>query len=471
MAEYDVAIVGAGVIGALLARELSRYHLRVALLEREVDFPGGASKANSGILHSGYDPPPGTLMARLNLEGNDLYHQLAQDLGFGLRRTGSLTVALTDEEVQVLSGLLDRGRANGVRGLRLVSGQEARQLEPLLSREVRAGLWAPSAGIVDPQGLLWTALENAVTNGVRLRRGFAVNNLRRVGALTRVEGEEWSPAADKATRPVALTCRYLVNAAGTGVGHLAALAGDYLPVRARRGEYLILDRGVTDLRRVIFPLPSGAGKGILAIPTIHGNALLGPTSTWQDDLEASATTRRGLEEALAGARRLVPSLSARQVIAQFAGIRAVSGDDFQLRPSDRWPGLLHAAGICSPGLSAAPAVAHYLVGLLQEMGLNLEAKPEWEPGRPVAVASGRVVCRCEKVTEGEIRRAIAGPAGARTIDGVKQRTRAGMGRCQGAFCRHRVAALISEELRIPVERVTQRGPGSWLVVPMEESNE
>lgn len=471
----DVVIIGAGVIGALLARELARHEVRVTVIDKAFDFPAGASRANSGILHAGYDAEPGSLKARLNVAGVSLYPTICAELDVAWRRTGSLVVASGPTEEHALAELLTRGAANGVPDLAIISGDAARRREPHLAPDITAALLAPSAGIIDPQGLNIAALENAASNGVTVSRGIRAEGFARdsAGRLTAV-----------LTSAGPLPCRFAVNAAGLGSGRLATAAGDDLPVTARRGQYLLLDKTATDLvHEPIFPIPSAAGKGMLLIPTAHGNVLAGPTAEDTGDPRLRRTTAAGLDLVLTSARRIVPDFPRDQVIAAFSGVRAVSGDDFVIRPSAVTHGVLHLAGICSPGLSAAPAIALLACKELAALGLALQPRADFDPYRPAPErlldldgparerlltkdpAYGHIVCRCEQVSEGEIVAAIRRPVGARTVDGVKLRTRAGMGRCQGGFCAGRVATILARELGLPLTEVTRHGPGSWLVLP------
>jgi glycerol-3-phosphate dehydrogenase len=451
--------------------------VRVTVIDEAFDFPAGASRANSGILHAGYDAEPGSLKARLNVAGINLYPGICAELNVAWRRTGSLVVAFGPAEERALAALLARGAANGVPDLTIISGDATRQREPHLAPGVTAALFAPSAGIIDPQGLNIAALENAASNGVVVRRGIRAEGFARdsAGRLTAV-----------LTSAGPLPCRFAVNAAGLGSGRLAAAAGDDLPVTARRGQYLLLDKAAADVvHEPIFPVPSTAGKGMLLIPTAHGNVLAGPTAEDTDDPRPQRTTAAGLDLVLTAARRIVPDFPRDQVIAAFSGVRAVSGADFVIRPSAATHGVLHLAGICSPGLSAAPAVALLARDELAALGLVLRPRADFDPYRPVPrqlldldeparerllaedPAYGHIVCRCEQISEGEIVAAIRRPVGARTVDGVKLRTRAGMGRCQGGFCAGRAAAILARELGLPLAEITHHGPGSWLVLPRE----
>ena len=472
--EFDVVIVGAGVVGAMLARNLSRYRISVCLLEKENDVAMGASRANSGIIHGGYDPEPGTVKASLNRRGVELLFQAAKELNVPCQRNGSMVCAFTPEEDDHLQALYRRGQENGTPGLAILTGEEAREKEPYLSEAVTSALYVPNAGIISPYELTVAAVGNAMDNGVTLHRNFEVQKICREDGrftLTAASGES-------------VAGRYLVNCAGGHADRIARLAGDgFFTLIPRAGEYLLLDK--TEgfrARHTLFPCPTKNGKGILVSPTIHGNLLLGPTAAVVESPDSRETTREGLEEVLRLATKTVPSVDTRQVITSFAGVRASEeGGDFILQASQKVPGLIHAGAIDSPGLTCCVAIAEQLTRLLTEAGLILSEKEKWDGSRedPCAFrmlseeekndwiqrdpAYGKIVCRCECVSEGEILRAIRQNPGARDLDGVKRRTRSGMGRCQGGFCGPYVMQLLSRELKIPMEQVTKSGEGSYLL--------
>ncbi|MGE5574095.1 MAG: NAD(P)/FAD-dependent oxidoreductase [Bacteroidota bacterium] len=466
----DVAVIGAGVIGAAIARELARYDLAVVLLEREMEPAFGTSKANSGVVHAGFHSAPGTLEASLCVEGNVMFDEIAAELSVPFKRNGSLMVAMSLEEVDVLREYLDRGRRNGVPGLRLLDAGEVHALEPGLSPDVVAALHAPTGGIVCPYQLTFALVENAVANGVRFMAGSPVTSLHvGNGRVTAVE----------TAQATIIEAEWVVNAAGLFADQIAAMAGDEsFEIRPRKGEEYLLDKRVGSLvRSTVFPVPTPVSKGILVIPTADGNIMVGPTAEDVSDRLDLATTRAGFEAVFAAARRMVPAVSPRDVIASFAGLRAASSErDFIIRPSGVTRGMVHVAGIESPGLTAAPAIACMVVGILRDEGLEARARRGFNPIRPAPVrfsqlsraeqarlvesdpSFGRIVCRCETVTEAEVLDAIR--RGARTVDGVKLRTRAGMGRCQGGFCMPRVMRILSRELGVPLEAITKRGPSS-----------
>jgi glycerol-3-phosphate dehydrogenase len=469
----DVIIIGGGVVGCSIARALSRYRVRVLLLEREADVCSGTSKANSAIVHAGYDAKPGSLKARLNLAGNRLYDQVCADLDVLFQRCGTYVVALTAEDLPTLDDLYARGLQNGVPGMRLISGDEMRRAEPLINPQTPGALYAPTGGIVDPFMLTIAAAENAVANGAQVQLETEVTGLLRQDG--RIAGVA-TPRGDYAGR-------FVINAAGVHADTIMAHAGLHdFRIHPRKGEYYIFDREKSAVRTVLFPCPTRVSKGIVVTPTAHGNTLLGPNAADIEGKEDLSVTPAGLDEVFTGAQRLVPSLDRRDIIAVFAGLRAAgSSGDFHIAAPPQAPGLINVAGIESPGLTAAPAIAEYVLDLLRECGLDLVARPDYNPVRhpprfgelsrqeqAALIARdpryGRIVCRCETVTEGEIVAAIHAPLPARTYDALKRRTRLGAGRCQGGFDTPRVLDILARELGIPPTSVTKRGPGSEFVV-------
>ena len=471
---YDVLIVGAGVIGGMLARELSKYQLSVCLLEKENDVACGASRANSGIVHGGYDPEPGTLKAKLNAEGVELLFQAAQELNIPIKRNGSMVCAFSAEEEKHLEELYLRGQQNAIPGLVLLSGDEARALEPALSEKITKVLRVTNAGIVCPYDLTIAAIGNAMDNGVELKREFAVAVISRensVFTVTSATGES-------------VEGRFLVNCAGGYSDRIAQMAGDpCFKVIPRAGEYMLLDKteGST-VSHTLFQVPTAEGKGILVSPTVDGNLLLGPTAVKVETPESRDTTPDGLAVVSRLSAKTVPSVNFRQVITSFTGVRATGDEgEFVLKASDKVEGLIHAGAIDSPGLTCCVSIAKYLVGILNVQGLQLENKDHWNGNRADAhafrkmsvedknayiqanPAYGKIVCRCETVTEGEILSAIRNNPPARDIDGVKRRTRGGMGRCQGGFCGPYVMELLAREMGVPMEAVTKSGSGSYMV--------
>lgn len=469
--QYDVVIVGAGVIGGMVARELSRYQLRVCLLEKENDVAMGASKANSGIIHGGYDPVPGTLKATMNTAGIDLLYEAAEQLHVPYEKNGSMVCAFgLPEEEQTLEDLLHRGEKNGIHCLSILTGDEARKLEPELSQAVSKVLYVPNAGIICPYDLTIAAVGNAMDNGVTLLRNFEVRSIEQKDGFQ-------VTAADGRT----VSSTYLINCAGGFSDRIAAMAGDgFFTILPRAGEYQLLDKEEgRRVRHTIFQVPTKEGKGILVTPTVDGNLLTGPTAHLVESPECAETTQSGLQTVSKLAAKSVPGINFRQVITSFTGVRASEAHgDFIIRPSERVNNLIHVAAIDSPGLTSCVAIARYVVELLRGQGAELKPKADWDGTRPdphafrhmteeeqnefiqTHPAYGRIVCRCETVSEGEMVDAIRRNPQAMDVDGVKRRTRGGMGRCQGGFCAPYVMELLSRELHIPLEQITKCGPGS-----------
>ena len=472
---YDIAVIGAGVVGALVARELSRYDLRTALAERLHDVAQGTTKANSAIVHAGFDAKVGSWKAKTNVRGNEMMPALCETLHVPFEQCGSLVVGFSDEELPVLEHLKARGEENGVPGLRLLGKEELLAMEPNINPDAVGALYAPTGAIISPYELCIAAAECAVREGVALCRDFDVTEIVQNpdGFIVK------SPAGE-------IHAKVVVNAAGVHADDVAKMIGDEsFSIRARRGEYLLLDsaRGGV-VGRTVFQCPGKMGKGVLVTPTVHGNVLLGPSAADIDDKLDLTTTDAGLRGVQEAVALSLPAFRVGDVITSFTGLRAhCDRDDFILEPSAVNGKFIHAAGVESPGLTAAPAIAEYIAGLaLEALGGKPDLKPGWDPGRaePVRMneldaeqrrakirenpAYGRIICRCETVSEGEIVDAIHAPAGARDVDGVKRRTRAGMGRCQGGFCGTKVLEILSRELGLPPDAVTKSGGGSKILV-------
>lgn len=470
---YDIVIIGAGVSGALIAHSLSAYALRLAVVDRNAEPAEGTSAANSGIVHAGYDAAPGSLKARLGVRGNAAMEQLCAKLDVPFRRIGSLVLALDEEDMQELRHLYDCGVQNGVPELALIGADEARAMEPSVVPSVCGALYAPTAGIVCPYELTTAALEVACAEGTDYLREFAVCGIARSGGVFTLT------AADGRT----IMARTVVNAAGLYADRIAAMAGDdSFTIKPRKGEYILFEKSLgTLVRHVIFQTPKHGSKGVLVSPTVDGNLFVGPNAHETQAREDVSTTPAGLEEIAGCARLSVDGIDLRRAITNFAGLRATpSTGDFVI--GEPVPGFINVAGIELPGLSASPAIAEYVMQLLRTSGVRLTPKTGWTGARPPIVRFrelsfaerqslvqaqpdfGRMVCRCETVTEAEIRAAIRRPAGARTVDGIKRRTRSGMGRCQGGFCSPRVMELLAEELGIPLEQVTKSGGASRILI-------
>ena len=472
---FDVVIVGAGVIGGMLARELSRYQLNVALVEKENDVAMAASRANSGIVHGGYDPVPGTLKAKLNSEGVELLFEAAKELHVPCKRNGSMVCAFSAEEEPLIEELYQQGQENKILGLKILTGDEARAIEPNLSAAVTKVLHVTNAGIVCPYDLTIAAIGNAMDNGVTLFRNFKVVNISR-------EKDIFTAASSNQEQ---IQGKYLVNCAGGYSDQIAKLAGDdFFNIIPRAGEYMLLDKAEgSRVSHTLFQCPTIEGKGILVSPTVDGNLLVGPTAKVVETPDSDDTTAAGLAEVERLAAKSVPSVNFRQVITSFTGVRAsTKGGEFILKASENVPHLIHAGAIDSPGLTCCVSIAKYLTKILQEQGLVLNAKENWNGQRENHHAFrdmtddeknayiqehpefGKIVCRCETVTEGEILQAIRSNPPAMDIDGVKRRTRSGMGRCQGGFCGPYVMELLSKEMGIPMEEVTKFGGSSRMVI-------
>ncbi len=469
----DCIIIGAGVTGCAVARELSRYDLDVLVIERSSDVCEGTSKANSGIVHAGYDAKPGTLKAKLNVRGNLMMEELSRELDFPFKRDGSLVLSFDEKGIDRLKDLYDQGQQNGVKDLKILTGDEARELEPALSDEVTAALYAPTGGIVCPFNLTIALAENAYVNGVGFKLNTEVLNIKKItdGYLVKTSDGEYE-------------ARAVVNAAGVYAAVFHNMISEKkLNIIPRKGEYCLFDKTVGGLaKHTIFQLPTKYGKGVLVTPTVHGNLLVGPTAVDIDDFEGVNTTSEGLSDLLVRGALSVKQLPTRQIITSFAGLRAhEEGGDFVIGEAEDAPGFFDAAGIESPGLSCAPAIGEYLA---QQIAKKLSAKKKENfiserKGIPsMALASpeekqkliaenplyANVVCRCETVTEGEIVDSINRPLGATTLDGVKRRTRAGMGRCQAGFCSPKTVEILARELGRDIAEITKNDPGSEFLV-------
>ncbi len=472
---YDVVVIGAGVIGCAIARQLSRYKVRVAVLEAGADVAMGASRANSAIVHAGYDCEPGSNMARVNVAGNALYDEWCRDLRVPLKRVGSLVLAFSAADMEQVRRLYDNGVQNGVPGLEILDRAQALEKQPGLSEEVVGALYAPTGAITCPYEMTIACAENARDNGVEFYFDFRAEKITTLRDAVEVEND----------KNVLFRSRYVVNAAGVHADEISRLMGDdSFAIRGRKGEYILLDRAVSDFARcVVFQAPGPLGKGVLVSPTVDGNAFVGPTAVDGSSKEDTAVTQEGLEALKAAGRRSLPDVPLGQPITAFAGVRAVpSTGDFILGVSPANPRLIQAAGICSPGLSSAPAIARETVESLRRAGLFLPERADYDPVREKekpfrsmteeererAIAQdpryGRVICRCETVTEAEIAHAIERTLGKPTVDGVKRRTRAGMGRCQGGFCAPRVMELIEKYGGVPMEKITKNGGASRMIV-------
>ena len=474
---YDIAVIGGGVIGGAILKELSRYKIKAVLLERESDVCMGASKANSGIVHAGFDAIAGSNKAKFNVAGNKMMKKYARNLGVKYKNNGSLVVAFNEQERKTLKELLRRGRKNGVKSLKIISAKKLRKLEPEISEisdNAICALYAKTGGIVCPYELTIAAIGNAMDNGAELITGFDVFDITRQGDIFKLV------SADGKT----VSARTIINAAGAGGGKIAELCGDdSVKIGYRRGEYVLLDRESAGLvSHTLFFTPTEKGKGVLITQTVDGNILIGPTAEEIGE-EDTSTTASGLETVIAKAKEMLKNIPFFNTITSFAGVRAYSSDrhDFIIENSKKANGLINVCGIESPGLTSAPAIAEYVARELIPKEYRALHNPNYiekrKPDNYFSTLSkrkknkiikedanfGKIVCRCEKVTEGEIREIIRKNPHATTIDAVKRRLRAGMGRCQGGFCQPRVAEILSEELNIPMEKVKKSGDKSELL--------
>ena len=468
---YDVVIIGAGVSGCAIARELSRKKGNILVVDREEDVCCGTTKANSAIVHAGFDAANGSLMAKLNVEGSKMMPALAKELDFHYKQNGSLVVMLSEEERESLNALYQNGVANGVEGLRIIERDELKEMEPNISDEAVAALYAPTGAIVCPFGLTYALAENAAKNGVHFRFDTQV---------TQVEKAEggWKLQTTKGD----LEAKVVVNAAGVYSGDIHNMVSeDTMTIIPRRGDYFLLDQTTGGfVNRTIFQLPGKFGKGVLVSPTVHGNIIVGPTAIDVEDKDSTATTQEGLEQLRVKSGMIVKDLPLRQVITSFAGLRAHE-PRHEFFIGEVKPGFVDCAAIESPGLSSAPAIGKMVAEVVNGI-LNLEVNDGFDPYRKGIMdpkclsyeeqaalirkdpAYGTVICRCERITEGEIVEAIRRIPGAKSLDGVKRRTRAGMGRCQGGFCSPRVMEILARELGIEQGEVTKAGGNSRLIV-------
>ncbi len=481
--QYDVIIIGAGVVGCMTARWLSRYTLKILLVEKTSDVCTGATAANSALVHAGYHAVPGTLKAEMNIKANPMWNQLSEDLQFGFERTGAYIVAVGEDERPKLDMFLERAQKNGTPA-QIISGKEMRKREPDINPEVCSALFVPAGGICDPWGATIAAAENAVMNGVELRLDtefqdflWSDEEARRIVGIKTSQGR--------------FSSRWVINAAGLftdEVMHKAGVRPEF-KITPRRGEYFVMDRNQIQVQNVLFPVPTAISKGILVTPTLHGNTLVGPNAENIEDKTEVNVTPEGMDEIWDGGKKLVPSLDRRHVIAVFAGLRPggnarclnpdVDYDhDFVIEIPEQVKGFVNLGGMESPALTAAPAIAERVVEMLRETGEALVPKTDWNPIRParpifrhlphqkqaalVAKDSryGRVICRCEYVTEGEIVAEIHAPIPATTYDAIKRRTWLGTGRCLGGFDMPRVVDILARELGKGPLEISKKGHGS-----------
>ena len=470
---YDVTVIGCGVIGASTAYELSKYRLAIAVLEKENDVACGTTKANSAIVHAGYDPQPGTKMARLNVQGSKMMEALCRRLSVEYKRIGSLVLAFNDTDLAVIRDLFDRGQKNGVEQMQILTREQTLEIEPNLSTEVVGALYAPTAAIVNPWGLAIAMAQTAVKNGVELHLNSSVTKITDQGGYYHVETSSGS-----------YDTKYIVNAAGTHSAEINDMAAkSFFRIIPVKGEYYLLDKSQGGLvSHVIFQPPQKNGKGVLVSPTVHGNLIVGPTAEPAESGDDTAVTAQGLEKVVKAAMKSTTKVNFRESIRNFTGVRATTAeDDFIIGTSKDAPRFINAAAIKSPGLSAAPAIGQEIRKILQQNGLVCTEKEDFSDAREQTLFKnmtmeekrkalksdphyGRVICRCETITEGDILHVMHSPIPPVSIDGVKRRCNAGMGRCQGGFCGPRVHEILSRETGVPMEDICQDRSGSYLLI-------
>ncbi len=459
---YDVIIIGAGVIGANIARELSKYNLDICILEKEEDVSCGSSKANSGIVHGGYSDEPGTLKAELCVKGNRMFEQLEKELNFGYRETGSLVIAFSDDEKEHLENLYRDGIANGVGGLKIIDGTEVRKMEPYLSKEVKWALYCKDSGICSPYEFTIALVENALENGVELKLNHEVTAIEKLESTFKVK-----------TNKGIFEAKYVINAAGVHSDRISRMIGvDDFNIIPRKGEYVIFNKDQSYLvRKVIFQVPTEKGKGILVTTTYHGNLMIGPDAQQVAHREDVSTDEDSIKAIVETAKKSVSGFDMKKALTSFAGVRPTNTRKDFIVEETKVKGFLNVTGD-SPGLTSSPAIAKKVLDILKNSELNLEEKKDFKPYRKSIIIKKNedfdgdvnskepdkhMICRCEKVTEAEIVDALGRGIKIKSIDAIKRRTRAGMGMCQGAFCGPRVRALIAKTLNIKEEEVSQRG--------------
>ncbi len=470
---YDVAIIGSGVIGNSIFRELTKYNLKVVVLEKEKDVSMGTSKANSAIVHAGYDPKEGTLMAKYNVAGNEMFEDLCKELSVPFKRNGSLIIAFNDEDMKTVQALYENGTKIGVKDLQILSKEQVLEKEPNLNQEIFGALYAPTGGIVGPFEYTIALAENAVANGgeIKLEKEVVAIEKNDTFKITTKDGE-------------IIESKFVINAAGLYADKIHNLVcKESFKIVPRSGEYFVMDKTQGNVvSHTIFQCPSKLGKGVLVTPTVHGNLLVGPDARDIEDKDDVGTLAEGLNEVRDASMRTTNKVNFREIIRSFAGLRANPDiGDFIVEENDEVKGFIDVAGMKSPGLSSAPAIALDVVEILKEAGCNLDKKSDFKAKREqihfMELSAkekaelikknpqyGRMVCRCESITEGEIVDAIKRSIGIPSLDSIKRRCRPGMGRCQGGFCGPRVQEIIARECNVPLEDVVQEKSGSYILL-------
>lgn len=470
---YDVAVIGAGIIGTFIARELSRYDLKIVLIEKDTDIANGTTKANSAIVHAGYDAIPGTLKAKLNSKGNPMFDKVCEELDVPFKRIGSLVIASNDEEMESIEELYKKGIENGIPNMKILDREEIREKESNISEEIIGALYAPTAAIVSPWELAVALAENAADNGSEIRLESKVTDIEKIEAgYCLYIGEE------------TLKAKYVINCGGVYAGEINEMVSSKdFEIYPRRGQYNILDKSAGNvINHVIFQAPTKLGKGTLVAPTVHGNLLVGPDAEDIDDKEDTATTSERIQMIRQISKKTTSKIPFYTTITSFSGLRArPSTGDFIIEEAKEAKGFINVAGIESPGLSAAPAIAEYTINILKGISGELNEKEDFKPTRKPVIRFmelddeekielikkdsryGRIICRCENITEGEIVDIINRHAGATTVDAVKRRARPGMGRCQGGFCGPRVMEILARELGKDITEIVKDGSDSFIL--------
>lgn len=470
---YDVAIIGTGIMGTFIARELSRFKLDIVLIDKDNDVSNGTTKANSAIVHAGYDAKFGTNKGKFNALGNPIFDKICEELDVPLKRIGSLVVGFNEENMETIKGLYENGVKLGIPGMKILDYKGVKEKEPNINDMVTGALYAPTCGIVGPWELAIALAENAVENGVELLLNNEVKDIRRENGIYRI-----------ITHKQEILCRYIINCAGVYADKISNMVSShYFKITPRRGQYYILDKSAGGIvNTVVFQCPTKLGKGVLVAPTVHGNIIIGPDSENLEDREDLRTTAERLQFVKKSAMRSIPSIPFNKMITSFAGLRAEpSKGDFIIEELKEARGFINVAGIKSPGLASSPAIAEYVVGLVNKIAGGLEERTDFKPTRKGIVhfdslsdsekerligedpRYGRIICRCENVTEREIVDAINRNAGATTVDGVKRRVRPATGRCQGGFCGPRVVEILARELGKNINSIVKDGEGSYIL--------
>lgn len=470
---YDVAIIGAGVIGTFIARELSRYKLRVVIIEKDNDVSNGTTKANSAIIHAGYDAKVGTNKGKFNVLGNAMFDQVCEELDVPFKRIGSLVIAFDDEEMKTIHSIYENGVKLGVPNMEIIDSKKVKEMEPTLNSDIIGALYAPTAGITSPYELATSLAENAIDNGAMLLLNNKVDHIDKMDHAYKIH-----------TNDKVIDSRYVINCAGVYADDIYAMvATPNFKITPRRGQYYLLDKSASKIvNKVIFQCPTKLGKGVLVTPTVHENVIIGPNAENLKDKEAIETTKDGLDFVKKSAQKTCKDIPFNKNITTFAGLRAEpSTGDFIIEESKNAKGFINVAGIKSPGLSSAPAIADYVVDIVKRINEGLEEKEDFNPSirkkiRFVELSDeekteiikkdpryGRIICRCETISEGEIVDAINRNAGARTVDGVKRRVRPGTGRCQGGFCGPRVMEILARELGLDMKDIVKDDKDSHIL--------